>query len=36
MNQILFENLMKDYKWNNPKLKSIRRNEMIVDLKKYL
>ena len=36
MNQILFENLMKDYKWNNPKLKSIQRNEMIIELKKYL
>ena len=35
-NQILIENLMKDYKWNNPKLKSIHKNELIIDLKKYL
>ena len=36
LNQILFENLLKDYKWNNPRLKSIHRNELVIKLKKYL
>ena len=36
LNQLLFENLMKDYKWNNPRLKSIHINELIIELKKYL
>jgi len=35
-NQILFENLMKDYHWNNPELISIHKNDLIRDLKKYL
>jgi len=35
-NQILFENLLKDYKWNNPKLKSIYNNELILNINKYL
>ena len=35
-NQILFENLMKDYKWNNPELKSIHKNDLIISLKNYL
>ena len=34
-NQILFENLIKDYHWNNPKLKSIQKNDLIIELKKY-
>lgn len=33
LNQIKFENLMKDYKWNNPKLKDIKTNELISKLK---
>ena len=36
LNQLIFENLMKDYKWNNPKLKSIHRNELITEIKNYL
>ena len=35
-NQILFENLIKDYHWNNPELISIHKNDLIRDLKKYL
>jgi len=35
-NQILFENLLKDYHWNNPKLKSIHKNELILELNKYI
>ena len=35
-NQIKFEHLMKDYKWNNPELKSILRNGLITQLKSYL
>ena len=35
-NQILFENLMKDYHWNNPELKSIHKNDLIRDLKQYI
>ena len=31
-NQIIFENLMKDYIWNNPKMKSIYNNELIKGL----
>ena len=34
-NQIRFENLMKDYNWNNIEMKSIRQNNLIIDLKKY-
>ena len=29
LNQILFENLLKDYKWNNPSLNDIGKNELI-------
>ena len=32
-NQILFENLMKDYKWNNPELKNLDYNNLIFELK---
>ena len=35
-NQILFDNLMKDYQWNNPNLKSIHKNELIISLNKYV
>ena len=35
-NQILFDNLMKDYKWNNPELKSIHKNEFIKLLNKFI
>ena len=33
-NQILFEHLIKDYKWNNPEMKSIHKNQFIKNLKK--
>jgi len=32
-NQILFENLIKDYKWNNPELRNIDNNEFLYKLK---
>ena len=32
-NQIKFDNLLKDYKWNNPKLRDIKENEFICKLK---
>jgi len=35
-NQIKIENLLKDYSWNNPQLKSIQNNELITQLKLYL
>ena len=35
-NQIKFENLMKDYRWNDPKLKSIQNNELITKLKNFV
>ena len=35
-NQILFENLMKDYHWNDPQLKSIQNNSLIEKLKQYV
>ena len=35
-NQILFENLLTDYHWNNPKFKSIHENELILELNKYI
>ena len=35
-NQILFENLISDYHWNNPKLKSIHKKELILELNKYV
>ena len=31
--QMMLENLLKDYKWNNPKLKVLKNNELIKDLK---
>ena len=32
-NQIIIENLLKDYKWNNPKLKLLDSNDLIIKLK---
>ena len=32
-NQILLENLFKDYKWNNPELNTIENNIMIKEIK---
>ena len=34
-NQIKIENLLKDYKWNDPKLKYIENNEFVTELKSY-
>lgn len=36
LNQIIFENLMKDYRWNNPRLRGIHNNELIIKLKNYI
>ena len=35
-NQILLENLFKDYKWNEPKLNNVFNNKLFCELKKYL
>ncbi len=35
-NQIKFENLMKDYQWNDLNLKSIQKNDLIIEIKKYI
>ena len=32
-NQMMLENLFKDYKWNNPSLNSIENNELVIKLK---
>ena len=32
-NQIIMENLLKDYKWNNPMLNNVQNNPMIIKLK---
>ena len=34
-NQIKLENLLKDYKWNNPKLNDIQNNKLMTDLKLF-
>ena len=34
-NQIMLENMLKDYKWNNPRLKSIKNNDLIYRLECY-
>jgi len=34
-NQILFENMLKDYRWNNPLLKNIKNNDLIYQLECY-
>ena len=35
-NQIKLENLLKDYKWNNPKLNDVENNDLIISLKNYI
>ena len=30
------ENLLRDYKWNNPKLKNIESNELLINLKNII
>ena len=35
-NQILMENFLKDYKWNNPDLNNIENNNLFIQLKKNL
>ena len=35
-NQILIENLLKDYKWNDPNLNNVENNNLFVELKTYL
>ena len=35
-NQILMENLMKDYKWNDPSLNNVENNILFIQLKTYL
>ena len=34
-NQMKLENLLKDYKWNDPKLQNINNNELIINLQNY-
>ena len=35
-NQIKFENLLNDYKWNNPKLKNVQNNKTILEIRNNL
>ena len=35
-NQIKFENLLTDYKWNNPKLKNVQNNKTILEIRNNL
>lgn len=35
-NQLLLENLLKDYKWNDPKLNNVTSNNLFSELKSYL
>ena len=35
-NQMIFENLLKDYKWNDPKLNSLDNNDLLTKLKNLL
>ena len=35
-NQIRFENLLNDYKWNNPKLKNVQNNKTILEMRNNL
>jgi hypothetical protein len=35
-NQIKFENLLNDYKWNNPKLKNVQNNKTILEIRSNL
>ena len=35
-NQILLENLLKDYKWNNPSLNNIENNDLFKQINAYI
>ena len=35
-NQILMENFLKDYKWNDPSLNNVENNNLFIQLKTYL
>ena len=35
-NQMLIENLVKDYKWNDPSLNNVENNSLFIELKTYL
>ena len=35
-NQMILENLLKDYKWNNPEVNDINNNELIIQLKNLI
>ena len=35
-NQIMIDNLMKDYEWKNRELKKIKNNELFIRLKNYV
>ena len=35
-NQILMENFLKDYKWNDPSLNNVENNDLFIQLKTYL
>ena len=35
-NQIMLQNLFKDYKWNNQELNEVDNNKLIIDLKELL
>ena len=35
-NLMILENLFKDYRWNNPRLKNLNNNELILALKKFI
>ena len=35
-NQIKFENLLNDYKWNNPKLKNVQNNKTLLEIRNNL
>jgi hypothetical protein len=35
-NQILVDNLLKDYKWNDPALNNVENNNLVIQLKTYL
>ena len=35
-NQIMFENFLKDYKWNDPGLNNFDNNELIIQLKNFI
>ena len=35
-NQILIENFLKDYKWNDPSLNNVENNNLFIQLRTYL